>query len=284
MRFDTKMPSPDAAVTASGIVTFKLPIGQRYHDLQLVATGAGTAFGLDDITEIRVICNSKIIQRFSASDRNNMNLFDGREDATIDADNFTLVIPFDRYNLLSKDGEEFTALNTGSKDAQDRSINQLSVELDIAATGWSGTPVLTMYATQSESVPGGAGALPYMLKSVRDYGGSGTYEISDLPRGGITSQFIDKIFFVPSTGTLENLQVLANQTKLFERTAALNERKQRDGVRVPQAGWYAIDRTEHGYASDPFDLRGLADWRIKLDVSAASQLKMYTHYVGGLED
>jgi hypothetical protein len=284
MRIDTKMPAPAAAVAASSTITFKLPIGRRYHSLQLLGSGAGLSFGLDCLSEIRVLANSKVIQRFTGQDRNTMNLFDGREDATIDDDTFNLVLPFDRYGLLTKPGEEETALNTGSADAQGKSINQLSVEIDIAASGFTGTPGLAMYATQSEAQPGGAGTIPYILKSTRDYSAANTYAISDLPRGGVSTQFIDRIFLKPSTSTLENFLVEANSTKIFERTAALNDRMLRDGIRVPQAGWYVIDRTEHGYGGDPFDVRGLADWRLQLDTGAALTLKMYTHYLGGLSD
>lgn len=284
MRFDTKMPAPASSVVAGSTITFRLPIGRRYHSLSLLGSGAGLSFGIDCLSEIRVIANSKVIQRFSGADRNAFNLFFGREDATIDDDTFNLVIPFDRYGVMTRDGEEVTALNTGSADANGRSINQLSLEVDIASSGFSGTPTLTLYATQSEALAGGAGTVPYVLKSTRDYASAANYAISDLPRGGMTSQFVDQLFFKPGSGTLDNFLVEANQVKIFERTTALNERAQRDGVRVPQAGYYVIDRTEHGYGGDPFDVRGLDDWRVSFDVSAANTLTLYTFYLGGLSD
>jgi len=284
MRFDTKMPAAKSAVAPSSTVTFVLPIGRRYHGLQLKGSGTGLSFGLDCITEIRINANSKPIQRFSALDRNSFNLFDGMEDARIDDDNFTLVLPFDRYHLGTKAGEEETALNTGSADSTGKSINYLSVECDIAASGFTGTPLLEMWATQSESLAGGAGTIPYILKSTRDYASAATYELSELPRGGVTTQFVDRVFLKPSTGTLDNLEVYANQTLLFQRKAALNELIQRNGVRIPQAGFYVIDRTEHGYGGDPFDVRGLDDWRIRFDTSAAMTVTAYTHYLGGLAD
>lgn len=284
MRFDTKMPSPASSVVANSTVTFRLPIGRRYHSLQLLGSGAGLSFGVDCLSEIRILANSKVIQRYSGSDKNTMNVALGMEDATIDDDTFNLRLMFDRFNLITRAGEEETALNTGSADANGRSINQLSVEIDIAASGFTGTPALVMYATQSESLAGGAGTIPYVLKSTRDYASAANYAISDLPRGGVSTQFIDMLFFKPGSGTMDNFLVEANQTKIFERTTALNERLQRDGVRVPQSGWYLIDRTEHGYGGDPFDVRNLDDWRVSFDVSAANTLTLYTHYLGGLSD
>ncbi len=282
-RLDQKMPAPAGASAAGATTTFKLPIGRRYHALRLLA--AATTITVADVSEIRVLANNKVIQRFSGADRNSMNRFDGREDAAISAAAFHLDIPFDRYGILTKAGEEETALNTGSLGEGGKIINALSVEIDLAPGGGiTGTTVLEMYATMSEALPGGPGTVPHILKSTRDFSAAQQYEISDLPRGGVTTQFADKIFLKPSTSTLDLFKVLANQTALFERTAALNERIQRDGIRVPQAGWYVIDRSEHGYGGDPFDLRGLEDWRVQLTTGAAMSLTMYTHYLGGLGD
>ena len=283
-RIETKMPAPASGVVAGTTMTWRLPIGRRYHFLHLLGSGSGLSFGIDCLTEIRVIANSKIIQRFSGLHRNLMNLFQGMEDARIDDDNFNLVLPFDRYNIMTKAGEEETALNTGSADASGKSINQLSVEIDIASTGFSGSPQLLMYATQSEGLAGGAGTIPYILKSTRDYSSAATYALSDLPRGGITTQMIDSIYMIPSTGSLDNFVIEANQVKLFERTNALNNRRQIDGVRVPQSGMHVIDRTEHGYGGDPFSVMGLDDWRLTHDTSAGMTVTYYTHYLGGLAD
>ncbi len=280
MRFDTKMPAPNA-VAASSTSTFKLPIGRRYHELLLI--GTGTAFTPADITEARVLLNEQVVQRFSGDDRNVFNLFDGRDEAATAPGRIELVLPFDRYGLLDRAAEEATALNTGSKDKDGKSITSFSLEIDLGA-GATGTPKLELYATQSEAIEGGPGAIPFIVKRTIDYAGADSYDISDLPRGGLSYQFLDRLFLKPSANTLNNFQVLANDTKLFERTAAVNERRQRDGVRVPQAGWYVIDRTEHGYGGDPFDMRGLNDFRLKLDTGAALTLKAYQHYIGSLSD
>jgi len=282
-RVDQKMPAAPS-VAAGSTTTFRLPIGRKYHSLSLVASA--TTFAVTDLSEIRVLLNNKVTQRFSGADRNTMNLFDGREDAADSAAAFKLEIPFDRYGLLTKAGEEETAINTGSADPNtNRVINSFSLEIDLSgAGGITGTPALDLFATTAEQDAGGPGTVPYILKSTRDFSAAAQYDIADLPRGGIATQFIDKVFMKPSTSTLDTFVVLANQYKLFERSTALNERKQRDGIRVPQAGWYVIDRTEHGYGGDPFDLRNLDDWRIQLNTGAALSLTMYTHYMGQLGD
>lgn len=282
-RIDQKMPTP-AAVVAGSTATFKLPIGRRYHALYLL--GSATTITVADLTDIRLMVNNKLIQRFSGTQRNMLNKFDGREDAAISAAAFNLVIPFDRYGLLTKAGEEETALNTGSIDPQTgKGITSLSVEIDLAGPGGiTGTPALEMYATTSEALPGGAGTVPHMRNSVRDFTAAQQYDISDYARGGETTQFVNRIAFIPSASTLDLFKVEANSYTLFERTAALNERAQRDGIRVPQAGMYVIDRTEHGYAGDPFDVRGLDDWRVRFNTGGAMQLTSLVEYLGGLGD
>jgi len=282
-RIDQKMPAAQSVV-AGQTTTFRLPIGRRYHALQLI--GAGTAFAPSDMSEIRVLLNNKVVQRYTGAARDMMNQFDGRVAATTSAAGFTLVLPFDRYGILTKAGEEETAINTGSADPNTgKVINSMSLEIDITGGGTAtGTLSLDLYATTSEQLPGGPGTVPYILKGVNDYAGAAEYDVSDIPRGGVTTQFVDRIFLTPSTSTLENLRVLANSYKVFERTAALNERIQTDGIRVPQAGTYVIDRTEHGYGGDPFDVRRLDDWRLQFTTGAAMTITRYVHYLGGLGD
>lgn len=281
-RIDQKMPAAQS-VAAGQTTTFRLPIGRRFHSLQL--TGNATTFDPSHLTEMRILANNKVIQRFSGADRDTMNKFDGRAQASTSPGHFVLVVPFDRYGLLTKAGEEETALNTGSTDPNTgKVINNLSVEIDIASSGTSGTLALDMNATTSEQLDGGPGTVPYILKSTRDYSSATQYDLSDLPRGGVSTQFIDKMFLKPTTGTLDTFKVQANSYTVFERTAELNDRLQRDGIRVPQEGWYGIDRTEHGYGGDPFDLRGLDDWRLQFTTSAAMSVTLYTHYLGALGD
>jgi hypothetical protein len=224
------------------------------------------------------------VQRYSGADRDAMNMFDGRTAAAYSAAAFHLEIPFDRYGILTKAGEEETAINTGSVDPNTgKSINAFSIEVDIGS-GATGTLTLDLYATTSEQLPNGPGTVPFILKSTRDFSSAAQYDVSDLPRGGVTTQFMDRIFLKPSTSTLDTFKVLANQYTVFERTAQLNEREQIDGIRVPQSGWYVLDRTEHGYGGDPFDLRGLDDWRLQFTTGAAMSLTVYSHYLGGLGD
>jgi hypothetical protein len=280
-RITTKMPAANS-VGKNQTITFRLPIGRRFHWLELY--GAGTAFTVAHLTEVRVLVNGKTVQRFSGTERDNINKFETRAAAAIDANSFILCIPFDRYGPeITRAAQEDTAIITGSVDAQGVSINTFSLEIDVSNTPTAVT-TMDLYAEQSESPAGGPGRLPYLLKSTRDYSSAGTYENGDLPRGGISTAALEALYMTPSTGTLDNLVILANQFELFRRTDAINRRIQTDGIRAPQAGQYVIDRTEQGFAADPFLLVGLNDFRLRFDTSALMTVTTLAKYIGGLAD
>jgi hypothetical protein len=278
------MPAPEG-IGAGQTATFKLPIGRRFHTLYLTGTAATSGMGVADLSEIRVLANAKVIQRFTGSERNSMNLFDGRADAAVDTNNFILAIPFDRYDLMTKAGEEETALNTGSVDpATGKVISSLSLEIDVAASGFVGAPSLTLSADQSEALPGGPGTVPHILRSTRDFGGAGEYDISDLPRGGDTTLALDRIFFKPSANDISGVKIESDQYTIFERLKALNSRVQTDGIRVPQTGYFVVDRTEWGYGGDPIPLVGPQDFRHKLTLTGAATVTILSCYIGRLGD
>lgn len=280
-RINVRMPAPEG-VGAGQTATFKLPIGRRYHALHLIGS-ASAAFAVTALDEIRVLANAKVIQRYTGAERNSMNKFDDRADAATSANGFILTIPFDRFNLMTKAAEEETAINTGVADGNGKAIRSLSIEID-CASGMHASAALAMYADQSEALPGGPGTVPHILRSTRDFAGGGEYDISDLPRGGETTQALDRIFFKPSANAVSALKVESDQYTIFERTAALNERIQTDGIRVPQAGYFAWDRTEWGYGGDPVPLVGPQDFRYKPTLSGAMTLTILSCYLGGLGD
>lgn len=267
------MPSPEG-VGAGQTATFKLPIGKMYHELQLSYTGVTLA----EMTEIRVMVNGKVIHRYSATERNTINMFDGRLTA-----GGILVIPFERYNLKTLVAERETALNTGSMNAQGVGITQLTVEIDLDA-GIITSPVLSMNATQSTRKEGGAGTVLHCVKHSYSVAGAGNFEISDLPRGQQTSIALNRIFFIPSANDITEMKIERNQYNIFQRTKALNERIQRNGVRTPQVGVVAIDKSENGEGGNWIDLLGISDYRYHLEVTGACTIQILSENVGRLGD
>ncbi len=271
-RIETRMPYPEG-VTAGGTAVFKLPVGRRYHELVLTYAGVTLA----QLNEIRVIANGKPIHRYSASVRDALNQFDGRAAAA-----GLLVIPFDRYNLKNRVGEEETALNTDSFDQNGRGIRSLTVEVDI--DGAAAAPVLSMTASQSEKLQGGAGTILHVNKFPRSAAGAGELQISDIPFGGVTTQALNRAVFVPSVGTISDMKVERDTYVIWERSTTLNEMLQVDGVRSPQSGYFIIDKTEKGFAGDPVALAGFADFRYRLECSAAAQIDCFIETLGALGD
>lgn len=271
-RIETRMPNAEG-VSAGSTALFKLPISRRYHALMLSYTGVTLA----QMTEIRLFANGKVIHRYSATFRDLLNRFDGRAAA-----NGVLVIPFDRYNLKNRGGEEETALNPDSFDDNGRGIRSLTLEIDI--DGAAANPAFELNATQSEKLPGGAGTVLHVMHYPRSAAGAGELQISDLPFGGVTTQALNRAIFVPSAGTIDKVSVERDTYLIWERKKALNEMMQADGVRVPQSELFVLDKSEMGYAGDPIALAGFHDFRYKLECSAAMQIDCHMEYLGALGD
>lgn len=267
-----RMPSFDG-VQAGQTATAKLPIGHKYHELIIVYTGVTLA----QMTEIRVLANGKVIHRYSASDRDAMNQFDGRAAA-----NGELVIPFDRYGLKAKQMNEETALNAGPRGSNGRAIRSLHVEVDIDAA--AAAPDLKIRALRSKvDENSGPGTVLHILKYTRDAAGAGEFEISDIPYGQRTSAALNRTFFADGDN-LDKLEIERGGYTIFERTASENDRAQTDGIRVPQAGWYVYDTTEMGYGGDVVPLVGYQDFRYKCELAGAQTLVVYQETLGELGD
>lgn len=282
-----KLPSADV-VAASSTATFRFPIGGTYE--KGLFTYGGTTFDLTHMTEIRIVGNGRVIDRFAATPTlsggqvlDKLNQFEGRAAA-----NGVLAIDFGRYGLRTRIAEEMTGLGTGIKpvapgqtgyDEYKKAggtgveLSTLQVEFDIKSTAVA--PTLTAKAHLSPARPLG------MIKKIRRFGydpaGAGEYEIADLPRGDL----INKIVFHSSQINAVKLE-LDSQVK-FDRTPAENNLVQADGKRVPQAGMFVIDPTEEGYGAEPFVTMGVQDMRFTLDMAAADSVKVDVEYIGPME-
>lgn len=281
-RIEIKMPGGEG-IAAGQTATFKIPVGRRYHEMLL--EGAATAFNVAQLSELRVLLNNKVVQRYTGTERDLINQFDGCLAGDINAGAFALRIPFDRHFLNTAAAEEETAINTGSlNEKTGEIINSFNIEVDLASAGITGTPALVLSGSVSESLPGGPGTVLHIRRSTRSVGAAGDFNYSDAPRGGKTTLALNRIIFDPSANNITNVVIEADQKKLFDRTAARNRLIQRNGVRVPQADWYVIDRTERGLGGDPIDLRNLQDYRYTITTDGAMTLVTLEEYLGGLGD
>lgn len=274
-------------VSAGNTAIFRLPIGRRFHELQLAL--AGTSIALAHISRIRVIANEVVIHEYSAVERDVMNQFDGRAAWHI-TNNPVLKIPFERYGLENSPAEQMTALDTGeispNVPAAERGskIRSLTVELDLTAS-FPANGTIRMNATQSMSLGKGSLTVLHVMRDGRSIPGAGTFELFDLPYNSVRAQALNRVFIgADSSQNVTQLKVDRDNFTIFERTAAVNSSIQADGVRSPQAGYFVVDRTENGQVGNRLILQGVQDFRYKADVSGACTLTFLSEYIGGLGD
>lgn len=281
MRIQIKVPN-NSAVTPGTTAVWKLPIGRRYHALQLEYSG--TTFNLTHMTAIRVKANGQVIHEVNGAERDSMNQFDGRAAAA-----GILTIPFDRFSLYSQKGEEATAVQTGTVDPQTGiAITLFELEIDIA--GAAVAPAILVTATQSDNDPAvqGPGLILRTLKFTKTFGVSGIQEVADLPKAteGAKFRFLNRTFI--KTANTVDLEITRDSYQIFQRKATVNNRVQLDGVRAPQSGYFVFDPTEEGYDFEPIALATPAgqpfqDFRYRLNLSGAETCVFVQEYIGSLQ-
>lgn len=258
------MPSFEG-VAAGQTATLRLPIGQTYHQLLIKYSGMNLA----DITGLRLVGNGKAIHVYQNLSRLDvMNRFEGRAGAS-----GIIVLDLERYGLEGRNARELTAIGTGHpKDPTP--LTTLALEVDIASTATVVDPALSVKANRSAPVPLG------FIKKIRRFtynaSASGEYEIADLPKGEIINQVF---FFGPG---IEKVELQRDNYQEFVRTAAENSLIHADSVRVPQAGVYVYDPTEHGNGSETLATRGVQDLRFTLSMAAPATIDVVVVYVGPL--
>jgi len=281
-RISTRMPAFEG-VGAGVIATNRLPIGKQYYSLALAYSGVTLA----QMKQITVYANNKPIVQRTAEQINKMNQHDG-----LAAANGILLIPFTRQNLKQRVNEEITAIPTNNVPVAGHfTVTELRVEIDIDAG--ASNPALSLTAEQSLNTrqvgPNGdllplnaCGLILHQRRSFEDVL-TGTAEITNLNRGGVTNSLLNRITFKPSAGNLDNLKIEREGFTLFERSKALNDLKLNNGVRVSKSadGYYTIDPTESGYGGDLLDIsRQFNDLRFIMDASADATITILPDYVG----
>jgi len=262
----TKVMPSFEGVAAGQTATAKLPIGLSYHNLLLTYTGVTLA----QMTEIRLVVNGKVRQRWVGADKLDIvNQFEGQAAAA-----GVLNIPVgDRYGLKTRAGIEFTKLGTGKTDDA-APITSLHVEIDIDAAATA--PALSMIARQSDPDYSG------MVKHVREFNynpsAAGEFDIADLPKGHVFNQLVFK------SANIDKIEIQRDGYTVFERTKAENDKVQGDGVRIPQSGYFVVDFTEEGYGSEGLTTQGVHDLRVKLTMSAGGAVPLTLVSLAGIGD
>ena len=258
-----KMPGFEG-IGAGQTTTVRLPIGRTYEQLLITYAGATLA----QLNELRIIANGEVIHRITEMTKlDSMNQFEGRAAA-----GGVIVFDFNRFNMRTRAGEEFTGLGTGVLEDPNK-ITTLSMEIDIDA-GAVGT---TLSAKALQSAPRPVGQIIKTKQYTYTAGAAGEFEISDLPKG----DSINKIYVGNHVANVYTKVVIERDNYIeFERSVAENEVIQIDGVRTPQAGYVVYDPTENGNGSESLATQGVQDLRIRLTVTNAGQIPLVVETIG----
>ena len=260
--------------------TVRIPSGFAYHGFYLdMRPGGGTKFDVSHLTEIRLLANGIVIQRWSGEDLDAANRFDGLPGFNWSGnDNQYIALTATRNNLKTRAAQEATAIAFGAVN-DPLPIRTLLIEVDIDSGAPAGCD-LVGYATVSARPD--LGNKPAILKLERKFvyspTGSGEYDIADLPRTGAVSRIL---FSQPDK--IDKIVVSADSVELWNRTRYINETiiKSYDH-RTVQSRFFAIDTTEQGNGNDAWNVSGVSDFRIKLFMNGAADIDVVVEYLSTL--
>ena len=273
-------------VSPGQTATCEVPSGYAYHSffMRLKDGDQSATLNPSDISEIRLVANGQVIQRWSGDDLDAANKFDGFPAYNWSGQAFNQYIALTcvRNHLKTRASQEATALPFGALN-DPRPITSLLIEVDLD----SGTPqncAIEGYALVSARPD--LGGVPATLKMVRKFQYSptaaGEFDIANLPRIGA----ISRIFFAEQAGGatgIKDIIVQADSVEIWNRTDYLNRTiiKAYDW-RVVQDRFFAIDTTEQGNGNDFWDISGVSDFRLKLNMTGAKDLNCIVEYLAPL--
>ena len=273
-----KLPS-FTGVAPGQTASCRIPSGFAYHAFYLDMTPGATGWDISHITELRLIANGIVIQRWSGLDLDAANKFDGLPPFDWSGtDHHYVAVTATRNNLKTRAAQEATAIAFGAVN-DPLPIRTLLIEVDIDSSAPAGSG-LEGYATVSARPD--LGGKPAILKLERKFvyspTGSGEYDIADLPRTGAVSRIL---FSKPDK--IDKVVVSADSVELWNRTRFVNETiiKSYDH-RVIQNRFFAIDTTEQGNGNDAWNVSGVSDFRIKLFMNGAADVDVVVEYLSTL--
>lgn len=234
---------------------------------------------LAQIPLIRVFANDIEIQSFTGAALDTMQQYLGMQaygSAGI------LYIPFCAPSAFERGEEVATGISVGVPMKDGSLIKSLRLEIDIAAGAAS--PQLQVYADVQDAIAGTKPTIPFVRKTNLDVGSAGIknfYDVVDVRSA--REAFVTAVFM--KTTTLTQLVVQKDGMDFFDRTAAVNTRKQLNGrTRVPQAGWFMFDTREKGFSDIPefLDLTNAKTCLFKLNVTGVESIETYVCSIGPL--
>jgi hypothetical protein len=306
--FDVIMPSfPQGAASTAGVQTLTaiFPASWDYWELRFKLTGLTLAM----IQEMRIIVNSVVrIRVRGGSFWDLRNQYDKVPAYAGTGTAVPLVWYFRRLRInggaqslgpaapgqnvptlfsgTSKDLALLSTLNCGSTDANGVGIGTLSVEFDLVNTSTT-APVITCTALASGVSGGGSGLVPALELTTPQVSASNLYNFgnANLKFGDNKHLLLNRVYFVPASGTMDSWVVRQNGVQRLIRSTAENAYVENEGGHVDQSalGLYTLDWSERGYGDEmlPIGAPG-TDFQIDAIPSASGNINVFQDSLGNL--
>jgi len=267
--------------------TCEIPSGYAYHSFFMVLQRGDQSAELlpRHITEIRLVANGQVIQRWGGADLNSANMYDGMPTSGWGSSGQPNYIDLScvRNHLKTRASQEATALPFGAVN-DPRPITSVLIEVDLS----SSTPqncAIDGYALVSDRPD--LNGIPATLKMIRKFQYSptavGEFDIANLPRIGAISRILFSAQTSGDVPLIKQIQVQADGREMWNRTFYLNNTIIKSyNWRYVQDRFFAIDTTEQGNGNDFWDISGVSDFRLKLDMSGAQDLNCIVEYLAPL--
>jgi len=280
-----KLPS-FTGISPGQTATCEIPSGYSYHQFYMLLVDGDQAAPLNpsSLSEIRLVANGQVIQRWSGEDLNAANAYDGFPAYNwggTGKDQY-IALSCERNNLKTRASQEATALPFGAVN-DPRPLTSVLIEVDLASSAPQNCSVVG-YALVSDRVD--LKGIPATLKMIRKFQYSptaaGEFDIANLPRIGAISRILFSDQGGGATG-IKRLQVQADGREMWNRTEYLNDSiiKGYDW-RYVQDRFFAVDTTEAGNGNDFWDISGVMDFRLKLDMTGPKDLNCIVEYLAPL--
>ena len=228
-------------IAPGAISTTNIPTGPRYHLLKLIAKAKTTAAGnaaLTDVTQIiewvRLIVNGIVMWDVTAAD-----LIALAKTNDIDPKNNELPLYFSEPKRASILGEEATSWDTAN------GARKITLEIKWKQAIQEASLRVMYSADYSRNITTDANGkqVPYLsvfkVFSQNWNFGAGTSDIVNLP----IQKPIQRLFLIPSAGTIESVEITKDGERIFELTQSDNEMLLAD---------YSIRANAFGAGSFPF--------------------------------
>ena len=286
-------------------LTSQFPPAWDYWDFRFLLTNISLAM----ISEMRVLVNNSIIVRIAGADWNTVNKIDNIPDYGSSATSGTISWFFRRVGMTgaaqaiqaapagqsgfiltsgsSKDQSLFTTLNCGTKDANGYGIASVNVEFDLYNTG-AAAPNIQCHAHGGSPTNGGAGFVRRMEYKTPNVSAGSSYEASNnaISFGDVKHQLLNRLHFVPTSGTLDQWVVRHNGVQKLVRSSAENNYVINSAPnRTSQSanGLWSLMWDENAYGDETLPIGNPGtDLQIAFTPSATGQVRLYEDAFGSL--